>query len=217
MKIVAWVPIKLNNERLPNKNILTLGDKPVCMHLLETLLKTKYIDEIIVYCSDTAIKQYLPEGIKLIIREKYLDGFDVKHMEIVNHFINDVNADIYVNAHVTSPFLPINAFETGISKVLSGIYDSAYFIQEIRQFCWLKQEPLNFNRQDIPRTQDLEPVLVDCGVTICKRSVYTEQKARFGNKPYFVTIDTLEAIDIDYPEDFKIAEAIYEKIIKLRQ
>ena len=35
-------------------------------------------------------------------------------------------------------------------------------------------------------------------------------KRRIGNKPYFQEIDDIEAVDIDYPEDFKFAQAIIE-------
>lgn len=33
MKIVAMVPIKLKNERLPNKNTKILGDKPLVRYI----------------------------------------------------------------------------------------------------------------------------------------------------------------------------------------
>lgn len=38
MSLVAFVPLKLNNLRLPNKNILLLGGKPLFMHVVDTLL-----------------------------------------------------------------------------------------------------------------------------------------------------------------------------------
>ena len=52
MKVVALVPIKLNNQRLPNKNILDLGGKPMCYYMTENLLNVEGIDEAYVYCSD---------------------------------------------------------------------------------------------------------------------------------------------------------------------
>ena len=45
-KIVAVMPIKLNNERLPGKNTKILGDKPLLRYELDTLLKIKELESI---------------------------------------------------------------------------------------------------------------------------------------------------------------------------
>lgn len=73
MKTIAFVPMKLKNERLPGKNTkpFTHG-KPLCKYILETLKKVKEIDEIYVYCSDPAILLYLPKGIKFLKRDPAL-------------------------------------------------------------------------------------------------------------------------------------------------
>ena len=52
MKVVALVPIKLNSQRLPHKNILPLLGKPLCYHIVSRLLDIKSIDEVYVYCSE---------------------------------------------------------------------------------------------------------------------------------------------------------------------
>ena len=47
MKTVAVVPIKLNNERLPNKNIKPFDNGlPLCHYIFETLKKVNGIDKI---------------------------------------------------------------------------------------------------------------------------------------------------------------------------
>lgn len=43
MKVVAFVPIKLNSQRLPNKMFLTLGDKKICQYIFDILLEVKKI------------------------------------------------------------------------------------------------------------------------------------------------------------------------------
>ena len=86
MKTIAFVPMKLKNERLPGKNTkpFTHG-KPLCKYILETLKKVKEIDEIYVYCSDPAILLYLPKGIKFLKRDPALDGSQVKIMRYCGH------------------------------------------------------------------------------------------------------------------------------------
>ena len=60
MKIVALVPMKLNSERVKNKNIRKFDNgRPLCTYILDTLKNVNNIDEIYVYCSDEKIKKYI--------------------------------------------------------------------------------------------------------------------------------------------------------------
>ena len=48
MKIVAVVPMKLNNTRLPQKNTKPFHNgKPLCHYILSTLLQVEEIDEVL--------------------------------------------------------------------------------------------------------------------------------------------------------------------------
>ena len=214
MKVVALVPIKLNSQRLPHKNILDLGGKPLCYHMTEKLVNVKGINEAYVYCSDESIKNYMPEKMKFLKRNSYLDGDLVKGQEIYESFINEVDADIYVLAHATAPFIKRETIQNALDKVLSGEYDSALSVKRIQTFAWYKGKTLNYDLENIPRTQDIEPVFYETSAFfIFRKEVFTKMgKRRIGNKPYFQEIDDIEAVDIDYPEDFKFAQAIIKSI-----
>ena len=69
MKIVAFVPIKMNNERVPGKNTKCFDDgTPLIQCILKSLVQVPEIDEIYVYCSNEKIKDYLIEGVKYLKR-----------------------------------------------------------------------------------------------------------------------------------------------------
>ena len=53
MSTIAVVPMKLNNQRLPEKNTkrFTNGE-PLCHYILSTLLTVNGVDEVYVYCSN---------------------------------------------------------------------------------------------------------------------------------------------------------------------
>lgn len=214
MKVVAWVPMKLNNQRLPGKNTKLLGGKPLCHYMLETLTKINAVDEIYVYCSDEAILPYLPEGVQFLKRDPRLDGAMVGHYEIVESFLNDVKADVYLNAHVTNPFVKQANIERGLAKVLSGEHDSAHTVQRLNKPLWYRGEPFNFTRTKMFRNQDIEPMFIDMNLCIYRREVFTEQHSRYGKNPFFIEISEIESIDIDYPEDFMLAEAMYQAFLK---
>lgn len=215
MKTVAWMPIKLNNERLPGKNIKLLGDKPLLHYMLDTLLESSGIDEIFVFCSDEAIVPYLPEGVKFLKRDQSLDDFQVLHYDIVEAFIKEVDADIYLNVHATSPFIKKQTIETGLKKIKIGDYDSVCTVMPLRAHTWYKGKMLNFERSFLPRTQDLEPFMVEAGILIYKKEVFSKYRSRYGNNPCLLEINSIEAIDIDYPDDFKLAQAVVNARLNL--
>ena len=111
MKVVALVPIKLNSQRLPHKNILPILGKPMCYHIVDSLVQAEGIDEVYVYCSDPKVTEYIPEQAQFLQRDKKLDGDFVKGFDIYRSFIETVDADVYVlaryNAQAEHPGIDI--------------------------------------------------------------------------------------------------------------
>jgi len=209
MKVVSFIPIKLNNQRLPGKNTLPLGGKPMCEYIFDTVAKVKGIDERYVYCSDETIRQYMPESLIFLQRDSYLDGFQVKGLEIIDYFLRDVEADIYVLTHVTQPFTKPDSMEEALGKVVSGEYDSAFSAREIQDYCWYQGKPFNYDMQDIVTTQNLEPIYMETGAFyIFTREVFEKYHQRIGKKPYIKVIDQIEAVDIDTGQDYEFAKAV---------
>lgn len=214
MKTVAVVPMKLNNRRLPQKNTKNFTNgKPLCHYILSTLLKVNEIDEVFVYCSNPDIQKFIPCGIKYIRRSESLDYDSTKINEVLQCFANDIEADVYVMAHTTAPFISENSIKKGLNAVQSGKYDSSFAAKKLQDFLWKDEKPLNYNLNDIPRTQDLSPLYVETsGFYIYQSDVINQLKRRIGNRPYIVEVGEIESIDIDEPEDFEIADAIYNFI-----
>lgn len=211
MKTVALVPIKLNSQRLPHKNILPIAGHPLCWHVVNSLVQAKGIDDVYVYCSDEAVTQYLPEGAKFKQRDKRLDGDLVKGFEIYKSFIDEVDADVYVLAHTTSPFIKTSSIENALSHVLDGSKDSAFSAERIQNFAWYQGKPINYDLNDVPRTQDMEPIWVETSAFfIFKKEIFTEHHRRIGFNPYIQKVSDIEAVDIDEKKDYEFALKLVE-------
>lgn len=207
MKTVAFVPIRLNSKRVVGKNLRLLGDKPLMQYVLNTLTQVKGVDEVYVYCSNEEIKDYLPKGVLFLKRPEYLDRDETLGKEIYNEFTNTIDADIYILAHVTSPFMKVSTFENALDKVKNEGYDSAFSAEKIQTFAWFKGETLNYDRKEIPRTQTIEPVFVETSAFFMfRRDIWKVHGQRIGFNPYMAVVDKVEGIDIDWPEDFNFAE-----------
>ena len=212
MKTVALVPIKLNSKRLPNKNILPIAGHPLCWYLCNSLIRAKGIDEVYVYCSDKEIIQYLPKDILFKKREKWLDGDLIKGFDIYREFIKEVDADIYVLAHTTSPFIKASSIENALSHILSGEHDSAFSAERIQTFAWYQGKPINYDLNDVPRTQDMEPIWIETSAFFMfKKEVFTVYNRRIGFNPYIQEVSGIEAIDIDEKKDYDMACKLAER------
>ena len=211
MKTVAFIPIKLNSQRLANKNILPIGGHPLCWHVAETLTNARGIDEVYVYCSDEDVMNYLPEGVIFKKRSRELDGDMVKGFEIYESFISEVDADIYVLAHTTSPFLKVESVENALAHILTGENDSAFSAERIQTFAWYKGSPINYELDDVPRTQDMEPIWIETSAFFMfKKEIFTEYRRRIGFKPYVQEVSGIEAVDIDEKKDYELALKLWE-------
>ncbi len=207
MKIVAVMPIKMNNERLPGKNTKLLGNKPLLQYELDNLLKINEIESVNVYCSNEEICDYLPKDVHFIKRSVELDLPTSNFTQIFTSFMKDVPADIYVFAHATAPFISLQTMQECISAVLSGKYDSAFCATKIQDFLWQDGKPLNFDATNIPRSQDIKPIYRETsGVYVFKKEVFEKLHRRIGEKPYIKEVDFKEAVDINNYEDFELAE-----------
>jgi CMP-N-acetylneuraminic acid synthetase len=209
MTISAVMPIKLHNERLPGKNTKLLGNKPLLHYQLNALKASGLCPSITVFCSDEAIIPSLPDGITFLKRATELDSPSSNFTQIFASYITLVNADIYVYTHATAPFITAETIKTCVHAVTSGIYDSAFCASKIQDFLWRRGEPLNFDAENIPRSQDIEPIYRETsGVYVFTKNVFEQYHRRIGNNPYIHEVTYKEAVDINTLEDFKLAEAI---------
>ena len=211
MKIVAVVPMKLNNRRLPQKNTKTFTNgKPLCHYILSTLKTIQMIDEIYVYCSNPDIREFIPDGVKYLKRSEMLDLDTTKMNEVLNSFASEVPADVYIMTHTTAPFIKAESISKGLNAVLSEKYDSSFAAKKLQDFLWKDGTPFNYQLDNIPRTQDLPPLYEETsGFYIYRSDVIKQLNRRIGDKPYIVEVGEIESIDIDEAEDFIIADAIY--------
>ena len=203
------MPIKLKNERCPGKNTRMLGSKPLLQYELDSLKETGLCDEINVFCSDDAVVPFLPESVNFLQRPKELDLPTSNFTQIFSCFMAERDADIYVYAHATAPFVTVETMKQCIEAVKSGEYDSAFCAVKLQDYLWKDGKPLNFDATNVPRTQDLEPIYQETsGVYAFTKEVFEKYKRRIGMKPFIMEVSFREAVDIDNPEDFDLAEVM---------
>ncbi len=216
MKTVALIPIKMDSKRVHGKNIKPFFDGTPLMHFIQKVcLNAKTIDEVYVYCSDKTVRDYILPGVSFLQRPEYLDGDNINANDFIREFMKSVNADIYVNAHSTSPFAKPETIDDCVRHVMSGEYDSAFCAEVFRTFMWKDEKPINFDPDHFPRTQDLPLIYGETSIAyVFTKESFMEHNRRVGIHPYIREVGKIEAMDIDYPEDFEICNAIYKEMLK---
>lgn len=88
--------------------------------MFDTISQVDEIDDIYCFCSDESIKEYLSGRVQFLKRGKELDTAETKCQDIVSSFLEKVDVDIIVLAHVTSPFVKVESIRECVKQVCSG-------------------------------------------------------------------------------------------------
>lgn len=205
-RAVGYVPMKADNSRLPNKHFLPLAGAPLYTHVFRALCAVEGLDAIYAWASDDSFAADLPDDVTFLRRDARFDGDTVRGLDLFQGFARDVEADYYLLAHATAPFLTTATMQQGLDGVLSGDFDSAFSAEKIQTYCWYRQKPVNYDPTDMVRTQDLEPVYIETsGFYVYSREEIMTRRRRIGENPLIVEISDAEAVDIDWPQDYDTA------------
>lgn len=209
MKVVAFLPAKGTSSRVESKNLKLLDGKPLFLHTLEKLMECKFIDEVYLDTESEDIINFASEtNCKIFKRDTTLASNKTDGNKLFLNEVNHVDADIYVQILGTSPFIEIETIEKGINNITNSDYDSAVLIRKERLYTWNSESP-NYDIENIPNSFDLGDTIIETmGLYIVKKETALNTLRRIGNKPYLLESTPLEAIDVNWPDDFKLANLI---------
>ena len=225
MIIDIFLPCRSHSKRIKDKNIKKFVNKKFGLLELKIfqLLLVKYVRNIIVSTNDMRIVKYLKKlnNKKIIIdkRENKLCSSQTSTDDLINYVPKTTDAEHILWTHVTSPFFNNKQYERAIIAYKNNIqkFDSLMGVSKIQDFIYNEKKPINFNKkiEKWPRTQTLKKLfVVNNTIFINSKKNYIRYKDRIGIKPFLMEVDKIKSFDVDWPEDFMIAENIYESIYK---
>ncbi|MGE6512609.1 cytidylyltransferase domain-containing protein [Vreelandella aquamarina] len=222
-KVTCFLPCRAGSQRVVRKNI-----KPFAGHeygliqiKLCQLLAAEKIDEVVLTTNDADILAYAESldapRLRLHHRTEELSSSATSTDQLVGHALELIPEGHILWTHVTSPFITAKYYDDVIQAYFDQQkkgYDSLMTTTSIHGFLWQDEKPMNYNRsiEKWPRTQTLKPVHeVNSGAFLAPSDLYRELDDRIGKRPYLYTMDKFTSFDIDWPEDFVIAECLVEK------
>jgi len=213
MKVVAFLPVKGTSERIQNKNTLLLNGKPLFLHTLEKLMKCDFINEVYLDTEKDEIYEIAKyTDCKYLKRDPSLATNKTDGHSLFFNEAKKIEADIYIQILCTSPFIEISTIKKGIEILRKEEYDSIILINREKQYTWNEDGPL-YDRENIPNSINLPDTIIETmGLYITNKDVAINKKRRYGNKPYLMEAKPIEAIDINFPSDFELADIIAKGI-----
>jgi CMP-N-acetylneuraminic acid synthetase len=209
--VKALVPMKHHSERVPGKNFRPLAGRP-CFHwIIEALLQSKYIDEVII---NTDSKEIAADAIEhfdvtILERPKELCGDMVSMAPLTEYDLSQTDGNYYLQTHSTNPLLKTKTIDLAIETYFQSIkHDSLFSVTDIKsRFYWPDGKAINHEPDNLIRTQDLPSIYEENScIYLFDRKIFDSRKQRLGRNPKMLIIDRIEAIDIDEEDDFLLAE-----------
>ena len=219
-KITAVIPIRKGSQRVKDKNLRPFAGSSLLDLKIQSLLKVSEIDEIIVNTnSEAAIElvevDYANSKVSYHRREEYYASSNCSGSEFFQHLGEVTDTDVFVYAPCTSPFIKPETISRCINTFLAehgDDCDSVSTVSVIKEFMWLDGKPVNYDPKHAPNSQDLPNIVgLNFGCTVTSRDDLIRNSNIIGKCPKFVVDSDVEAIDIDTPLDFYIAEQLYIK------
>jgi CMP-N-acetylneuraminic acid synthetase len=220
--ISVFLPMRKGSQRVKNKNIRDFSgiEGGLTYIKLSQLLEVKEINTIIVSTDHEKVKEIARSfnNSKIVIddRPSNLASSNTSTDDLIKYVPSVISKGVVLWTHVTSPFIDSRIYSQAIKCYFNNLdnNDSLMSVTEIQKFIWNESGPITYdsNKEKWPRTQTLSSLYeINSGIFLADIDIYKNQQNRIGKKPFFFKLDSKMALDIDWKDDFDIAEVLWLK------
>ncbi|MCB0744483.1 MAG: acylneuraminate cytidylyltransferase family protein [Ignavibacteriae bacterium] len=224
--ISVFLPTRKGSQRVKNKNTRKFSNfEGGLLELkLTQLLEVSMVEEIVLSTNDPLsieIGQKIRqnhEKVRIVKRPDSLSSNNTDLIDLINYVPEICKSNHILWTHVTSPFVTASDYELAINyyyKALESGYDSLMSVKRFQNFLWSKKKNDIINRDSNdkwPKTQELQELYeIDSAFFITSRAIYINDSDRIGRKPELFIQDNFKSFDIDWEDDFELAQFIYNK------
>jgi N-acylneuraminate cytidylyltransferase len=216
MKVVALIPARGGSKRIPYKNIVKINDKPLICYVIEELLKTPEVDDIIISTDDNKISNIVTShyGNKIIVLKRPSElATDESTTESVITDVIDKLKNKYTHmmlVQCTSPLTESLDFSVLISKV--KLFNSATFYYETDSFFLdFEDDLINLTTPRLPSQNKKLRKLEAGNAWIFEIEGFLKYGSRLFGNIGICKIDSPKELEIDDPENLVLVECLLER------
>lgn len=225
------IPARGGSKRIPKKNIKDFAGRPIISYSIATAIGSRIFDNVIVSTDDEEIATIAREfGASVpFMRPAFLSDDHCGIHEVMGHAVetlqsqgNEIQQACCIFA--TAPFIREIDLAEGL-KILNGgrfssvVGASKFSSPVFRSFSRLSEGGIDmlFPEHYTSRSQDLPEVFHDAGQFAWGSSTrWLAPASGFDSDTTFVELPRERVQDIDDPDDWEIAEAMY-KLLELNR
>ncbi len=227
-KSVAIIPARGGSKRIPRKNIKKFFGKPLIAYSIETALKSKLFDIVIVSTDDEEIAKIAKEyGAEVpFIRPKELSDDFTGTGAVIKHTLKylkqyDYDVDFVCTIYATAPFLQEKYLKQALNELKNSNAAMSFSATSMpfpiqRTFKIDKDGRCKMFTPEhfMSRSQDLEEAYQDAGQFYWENLNIKMTDIAFGKDSIAIILPRYLVQDIDTLEDWQRAELMYEVLQK---
>ncbi len=213
--INAIIPVRSGSLRVENKNLRPFAGKSLLEIKITQLLQVPEISQVFVSSNDNQMLKIAEElGAKPVLRDEKYATNTIPMSEVYANMVSTLPDGDVCYATVTTPFIGAKEISAIIQAYASNkaLHDSIHTVVSVRDFMLLKGKPLNYDAAVFPRSQDLPDIRNLYLELLCLTAkLMITRRSSLGFSPLLYDVTQEQAIDIDTPHDFEVAEYLYRK------
>lgn len=222
--VLGIIPARCGSKGIKNKNIVELGGKALIAYSIESALKSKLLNDVIVSTDSKKIAELSKKlGIKVpFMRPAKLAGDKTTMLPVLKHVIKEYEAfsgkriDVIVLLQPTSPFRTAEHIDKSVKLILEGKADSVFSVTELEgspnwimqiEGDLLKRNPesdFSKRRQELGKYYRMHGLIK----AFSREVVMEAEKYPWGKRPAPLKTGKRSAFEIDEPEDLDIVRTI---------
>ena len=225
---IGIILAKAKSSRLPNKNFRNFCGKPMIAWTIETALKSKVFDKIVVTTDENKnIKKYSKYNVESLIRPKELSKEKYGIDEVMKYTLKKLNiiSEYACCLFPSAPLMHYNDLKNGLKKIKQNKYDYIFAASDFshpveRSFKILKSTiKMSYSAKYMQvSSKFLSKSYYDTGYFYwAKSSTWKKNYFKYNSKSSIIKIPNWRAQDIDTLDDLIKTKLIFKSLnINLR-
>ncbi len=215
-KILAIIPARSTSTVYPRLPLKAIGGKPLLQYAVSAVLKTKAVQRAVFVSDDTELLQHAkPLGIETLLLPHELTTEQSGIEPVIHHTLTEYKKqhkyapDIVVVLYLTSPLISEAHINEAIHTLRIFGADSVLSVRENKSLIYRHGvhglEPL-FEKRGLKFERDM--LFEETGSLTATKASFVKKKTMLGKKISHILLTEDEAVDINTPFQFWLAEQV---------